>query len=91
MEESHSQPFAAFYDTHADSEWVSSSLLRIELTMVVIRVMPALLPDARDLLLALSSIAIDHDIVEGRAPAGSARAHGCRAHAPPLHALFSCT
>jgi uncharacterized protein len=65
MEESHSKAFAAFYDTHADAEWVSSALLRIELTRAVIRVMPALLPDARDLLLAFSTIAIDEDVVEG--------------------------
>jgi uncharacterized protein len=63
--ESHSKAFAAFYDTHADAEWVSSALLRIELTRAVGRAMPALLPDARDLLLAFSSIAIDDDIVEG--------------------------
>ena len=61
---SHSRAFAAFYDTHADAEWVSSALLRIEVTRAVARAMPALLPDARDLLLAFSSIAIDDDIVE---------------------------
>ena len=65
VEESHSRAFAAFYDGHADSEWVSSALLRIEVTRAVIRAMPALLPDGRDLLLAFSYIAIDDDIVEG--------------------------
>jgi uncharacterized protein len=64
-EETHSRAFAAFYDEHADAEWVSSALLRIEVTRVVARAMPALLPDARDLLLAFSSIAIYDDIVEG--------------------------
>lgn len=64
-EESHSRTFADFYDTHADAEWVSSALLRIELTRAVTRVMPALLPDARDLLSAFSFIAMDEDIVEG--------------------------
>ena len=64
-EESHSQAFAAFYDGHADAEWVSSALLRIELTRAVTRAMPALLPDARDLLSAFSYIAIDDDFVEG--------------------------
>jgi hypothetical protein len=64
-EETHSAAFAAFYDEHVDAEWVSSALLRIELTRAVTRVMPALLPDARDLLLAFSYIAIDEDIVEG--------------------------
>jgi predicted nucleic acid-binding protein len=27
-EESHSKAFAAFYDAHAEAEWVSSALLR---------------------------------------------------------------
>ena len=65
VEESHSKAFAAFYDTHADAEWVSSAVLRIELTRAVTRALPALLPDARDLLLAFSFVAIDGDIVEG--------------------------
>ena len=65
VEESHSQAFAAFYDAHADAEWVSSALLRIELTRAVTRALPVLLPDARDLLLAFSFVAIDDDIVEG--------------------------
>ncbi len=64
-EETHSTAFAAFYDEHADAEWVSSALLRIEVTRAVTRAMPALLPDARDLLLAFSYIAIDEDIVDG--------------------------
>ncbi len=64
-QETHSRAFAAFYDARADAEWVSSALLRIEVTRAVARGMPALLPDARDLLLAFSSIAIDEDIVEG--------------------------
>ncbi len=59
------KPFAAFYDAHADAEWLSSALLRIEVTRAVARVRPALLPDARDLLLAFSTIAIDDEIVEG--------------------------
>ena len=65
VEETDSKAFAAFYDAHADAEWVSSALLRIEVTRAVARAMPALLPDARDLLLAFSYIAIDDDIVEG--------------------------
>lgn len=64
-EESHSRAFAAFYDAHAGTEWVSSALLRIEVTRAVTRAKPALLPDARDLLSAFSYIAIDDDIVEG--------------------------
>ncbi len=65
VEETDSEAFAAFYDAQAEAEWVSSALLRIELTRAVTRAVPALLPDARDLLLAFSSIAIDDDIVEG--------------------------
>ena len=63
-EEAHSKAFAAFYDSHADAEWVSSALLRIEVTRTVGRVLPALLPDARDLLSAFSYITIDDEIVE---------------------------
>jgi predicted nucleic acid-binding protein len=63
-EEAHSKAFAAFYDSHADAEWVSSALLRIEVTRAVARAVPALLPDARDLLSAFSYIAIDDEIVE---------------------------
>ena len=65
VEETGSKAFAAFYDAHNDAEWVSSALLRIELTRAVARATPALLPDARELLLAFSFIAIDDDIVEG--------------------------
>ena len=65
VEETHSEPFAAFYDGHADAEWVSSAVLRIELTRAVARAMPALLPEARDLLAAFSYIAIDDEIVDG--------------------------
>jgi predicted nucleic acid-binding protein len=65
IEETHSKAFAAYYDTHADAEWVSSALLRIEVTRAVARAMPMLLPEASDLLLAFSCIAIDDDIVEG--------------------------
>lgn len=65
VEESHSRAFAAFYDAHPDTEWVSSALLRIEVTRAVARAAPALLPDARDLLSAFSYIAIDDDVVEG--------------------------
>jgi predicted nucleic acid-binding protein len=64
VEETHSKAFAAFYDDHPDAEWVSSALLRIEVTRAVVRAMPALLPDARDLLTAFSFVAIDDDVVE---------------------------
>jgi predicted nucleic acid-binding protein len=64
VEEPHSKAFAAFYDAHADAEWVSSTVMRIELVRAVARAGPVLLPDARDLLLAFSYIAIDDEIVE---------------------------
>jgi len=64
VEETHSKAFGAFYDDRADAEWVSSALLRIELVRAVARAKPVLLPDARDLLLAFSYIAIDDEIVE---------------------------
>jgi uncharacterized protein len=64
-EETHSKAFAAFYDMHTEAEWVSSALLRVEVTRAVLRAMPALLPDARDLLLAFSTITMDDDVVEG--------------------------
>jgi predicted nucleic acid-binding protein len=65
VDETNSKAFATFYDAHTNAEWVSSALLRIELIRAVSRVRPVLLPDARDLLLAFSYIAIDDEIVEG--------------------------
>lgn len=63
-EEEHSVDFAEFYDAHASASWVSSALLRIEVVRAVSRVMPAALPDARDLLTAFDFMAIDDDIIE---------------------------
>lgn len=63
-EEEYSSDFADFYDSNADASWVSSALLRIEVMRAVNRVMPALLPDARDLLTAFDVISIDDDIVD---------------------------
>ncbi|MER7247882.1 type II toxin-antitoxin system VapC family toxin [Kribbella sp. NPDC000426] len=64
VEESHSKAFARFYDNAAAAAWVSSGLLRIEVMRAVSRAFPALLPDARDLLLAFDFISIDDDIVD---------------------------
>lgn len=64
VRESDSDAFAAFYDQHADAEWTSSALLRIEIARAVTRVAPALLPDARDLLSAFTFIAIDDEVVD---------------------------
>ena len=63
-EETHSKAFAEFYDNHTEAEWVTSTLLRIELMRAVNRAMPAMLPDARDLLQAFDYISIDDDIVD---------------------------
>lgn len=64
VEETHSRAFASFYDRRTDATWVSSSLLRIELTRAVSRALPAVLPDARELLTAFDYIGIDEDVVE---------------------------
>jgi predicted nucleic acid-binding protein len=64
VEESHSKAFAGFYDEAVGATWVSSALLRIEVMRAVTRVFPALLPDARDLLLAFDFLSIDDDIVD---------------------------
>lgn len=64
VEETHSQAFADFYDHAAEATWVSSALMRVEVMRAVTRVFPALLPDARDLLLAFDFVAIDDDIVD---------------------------
>jgi hypothetical protein len=63
-EESHSSALAAFYDAHASSSWVSSALLRIELIRAVARGLPAVLPEARDLLLAFDYIRIDDEVID---------------------------
>jgi uncharacterized protein with PIN domain len=64
VEESHSKAFAAFYDAASAATWASSALLRIEVMRAVTRVFPALLPDARELLLAIDFVSIDDDIVD---------------------------
>ncbi|MFE7127393.1 type II toxin-antitoxin system VapC family toxin [Streptomyces sp. NPDC057617] len=64
VEESHSKAFAEFYDRATGATWVSSTLLRIDVMRAVTRVFPALLPDARDLLLAFDFVSIDDDIVD---------------------------
>jgi uncharacterized protein len=64
VEETHSKAFAAFYDSEASASWVSSALLRIEVMRAVTRVIPAAIPDARDLLPAFDYISIDDEIVD---------------------------
>jgi predicted nucleic acid-binding protein len=64
VEESHSKAFAAFYDGASAATWASSALLRIEVMRAVTRVFPAVVPDARELLLAFDFVSIDDDIVD---------------------------
>lgn len=61
--EEHAQAFLAFYREHRNEEWVSSDLLRIEVTRVVTRHRSALVPDAQRLLDAFEYIPIDEDVV----------------------------
>lgn len=63
-QESHSIALAAFYDAHITSSWVSSILLRIEVIRAVMRGLPAVLAEARDLLLAFDYITIDDEVVD---------------------------
>jgi len=65
VEEPHSQAFARLYDENARASWVSSALLRIELTRAVGRARPAALPEAKGLLTAFDYVAIDDGIVDG--------------------------
>jgi uncharacterized protein len=64
VEETDSIAFAALYDSSPDAQWVSSALLRIEMTRAVARVAPALLPKTKDLLRAFAYIAIDDDVID---------------------------
>lgn len=64
VEEEHSKAFGDFYDRAAGAAWVSSDLLRVEVTRAVTRAFPAILPEARQLLLAFDFVAIDEDIVD---------------------------
>ena len=62
--ESHSKPFAQFYDDHTDATWVSSALLRVEVMRAVTRALPVAIPDARELLLAFDFVSIDDGIID---------------------------
>lgn len=64
VEQSHSLPFAQFYDDHADASWISSTLLRVELMRAVTRSLPLAISDARDLLLAFDYVNIDEQVIE---------------------------
>jgi predicted nucleic acid-binding protein len=61
--EQHADAFLLFYREHRNDEWVSSDLLRIELTRAVSRHWRALIPDAQRLLDAFEYVHIDEDVV----------------------------
>lgn len=61
--EQHAETFLAFYREHRNEDWISSDLLRIELTRTVARHWRALIPDAQRLLDAFEYIQIDEDVV----------------------------
>ena len=61
--EEHADAFLAFYREHRNEDWISSDLLRIELTRAVARNWRALIPDAQRLLDAFEYIQIDEDVV----------------------------
>lgn len=64
VEESHSREFADFYDAHAATAWVTSSLLRVEMVRLVARSIPALVNDALELLTVFSYITVDDEIID---------------------------
>ena len=61
--EEHAEAFLSFYREHRSDEWVSSDLLRIELTRAVARNWRALIPDAQRLLQAFEYVQIGEDVV----------------------------
>lgn len=61
--EEHAEAFLAFYREHRHADWISSDLLRIELTRSVARHWRALIPDTQRLLDAFEYIQMDEDVV----------------------------
>jgi predicted nucleic acid-binding protein len=61
--EEHAEAFLAFYREHRNEDWISSDLLRIELTRGVARHWRALIPDTQRLLDAFEYIQMDEDVV----------------------------
>ena len=61
--EEHADAFLAFYREHRGDNWISSDLLRIEVSRAVARSWPALIPDAQRLLDAFEYVQIDEDVV----------------------------
>src|SRR3984957_775748 len=61
--EEHAEAFLGFYREHRSDSWISSDLLRIEVSRIVARNWPALIPDAQRLLDAFEYVQIDEDVV----------------------------
>src|SRR6185312_15983964 len=61
--EEHSDALLAFYEEKRSENWISSDLLRIELSRTVARSWPTLIPDAQRLLDAFEYVQIDEDVV----------------------------
>jgi predicted nucleic acid-binding protein len=61
--EEHAEAFLGFYREHRGDNWISSDLLRIEVSRTVARNWPALIPDAQRLLDAFEYVRIDEDVV----------------------------
>ncbi|MGH3192553.1 MAG: PIN domain-containing protein [Streptosporangiaceae bacterium] len=61
--EEHADAFLAFYREHRSDNWISSDLLRIEVSRAVARNWPALIPDAQRLLDAFEYVQMDEDVV----------------------------
>jgi predicted nucleic acid-binding protein len=61
--EEHAEAFLAFYREHRGENWISSGLLRIEVSRAVARTWPALIPGAQRLLDAFEYVQVDEDVV----------------------------
>jgi uncharacterized protein len=61
--EEHADAFLAFYRERRNEDWISSDLLRVELTRAVGRHWRALIPDAQRLLDAFEYVQMDEDVV----------------------------
>ena len=61
--EEHAGAFLDFYRQHSSDIWVSSDLLRIEVSRGVARNWSALIPDAQRLLDAFEYVPIDEEVV----------------------------
>ena len=91
--EEHADAFLAFYREHRGDNWISSDLLRIEVSRAVARNWPALIPDAQRLLDAFEYVQIDEDVVRSAIvepdwllrslDAITWRQHGCSARNSP--------